>query len=207
VLSGLITRFPPASIWQTPRQPGWCRDRCSIGPTHSSEMVADGGDGHPRDCRTDLPPGCRLGHTSRTGWSRLVAGRRAGLGSRNCGRAPLAGARPHVRVASCEFSARKRAARCGGSSWLPCHDRLARGALAYVGSRAGPVRTWCVVKATMQLPTAASSGGFPARPAIDLVLFSLPASEPFTPDLPAGSSLFMGGVAITAWPARGGGCP
>jgi O-acetylserine/cysteine efflux transporter len=82
------------------------------------------------------------------------------------------------------------------------HDPRAWGALAYIGFIAGPIGTWCVVEATMKLPTVVSSIGFLATPAVGLVLSNLLLGEPFTPDLLAGAALILSGVGLAAWPTR-----
>ncbi len=73
-------------------------------------------------------------------------------------------------------------------------------ALAY----SGLVGPWCVVEATMQLPTVVTSVAFLATPAVGLLLSNLLLGELLTLDLLAGSSLIMGGVALAASPARSG---
>ena len=75
------------------------------------------------------------------------------------------------------------------ASWL---------ALGYIGLLAGPIGTWCVVEATLKLPTLVSSLGFLATPAVSLLLANLLLGEPITTDLLVGSALIMGGVAIAA---------
>jgi O-acetylserine/cysteine efflux transporter len=79
---------------------------------------------------------------------------------------------------------------------------VAWGSMAYIGLLAGPVGTWCIIEATVLLPTMVTSVGFLATPAVGLVLSNLVLGEPFTPDLLAGSVLILGGVGIAAWPAR-----
>jgi O-acetylserine/cysteine efflux transporter len=79
---------------------------------------------------------------------------------------------------------------------------VAWGAMAYIGLLAGPVGTWCIMEATVLLPTMVTSVGFLATPAVGLVLSNLVLGEPFTPDLLAGSAMILGGVGIAAWPGR-----
>jgi drug/metabolite transporter (DMT)-like permease len=80
---------------------------------------------------------------------------------------------------------------------------VAWGATAYIGFLAGPVGTWCIMEATMLLPTMVTSVGFLATPAVGLVLSNLVLGEAFTPELLAGSALVLGSVGIAAWPGRG----
>jgi drug/metabolite transporter (DMT)-like permease len=80
---------------------------------------------------------------------------------------------------------------------------VAWGATAYIGFLAGPLGTWCIMEATVLLPTMVTSVGFLATPAVGLVLSNLVLGEPFTPDLLAGSALVLGSVGIAAWPGRG----
>ncbi len=93
--------------------------------------------------------------------------------------------------------------------WEAPHGRfgpgpVAWGSMAYIGLLAGPVGTWCIMEATVRLPTMVTSVGFLATPAIGLVLSNLVLGEPFTPDLLSGSALILAGVGIAAWPGRGG---
>jgi len=75
-------------------------------------------------------------------------------------------------------------------------------ALGYIGLLAGPLGTWCVMQATLNLPTVVSSVGFLATPAISLILANVFLGEPFTTDLLLGSALIVGGVGFAAWPGR-----
>jgi O-acetylserine/cysteine efflux transporter len=75
-------------------------------------------------------------------------------------------------------------------------------ALAYIGLLAGPLGTWCVMQATLNLPTVVSSVGFLATPAVSLILANVFLGEPFTPDLLLGSALIVGGVGFAAWPGK-----
>ena len=79
---------------------------------------------------------------------------------------------------------------------------VAWGSLAYIGFIAGPIGTWCIMEATVLLPTMVTSVGFLATPAVGLVLSNLVLGEAFTPDLVSGSALILGGVGIAAWPGR-----
>jgi drug/metabolite transporter (DMT)-like permease len=75
-------------------------------------------------------------------------------------------------------------------------------ALLFIGLVAGPLGTWCIVEATVKLPTMVSSIGFLTTPAVSLILANLFLGEPFTPDLLSGSALIMAGVGFAAWPGR-----
>jgi O-acetylserine/cysteine efflux transporter len=75
-------------------------------------------------------------------------------------------------------------------------------ALGYIGLVAGPLGTWCVMEATAKLPALVSSVGFLTTPAVSLILANMFLHEKFTPDLLAGSTLIMAGVACAAWPKR-----
>jgi O-acetylserine/cysteine efflux transporter len=75
-------------------------------------------------------------------------------------------------------------------------------ALGYIGLIAGPLGTWCVMEATVKLPTVVSSVGFLTTPAVSLLLANVFLGEPLTTDLLAGSALIMAGVACAAWPSR-----
>jgi drug/metabolite transporter (DMT)-like permease len=77
-------------------------------------------------------------------------------------------------------------------------------ALGYIGLIAGPLGTWCVMEATAKLPALVSSLGFLTTPAVSLLIASVFLHEPLTADLLGGSALIMAGVAIAAWPRRGG---
>ncbi len=79
---------------------------------------------------------------------------------------------------------------------------VAWGAMAYIGFLAGPVGTWCIMEATVLLPTMVTSVGFLATPAVGLVLSNLVLGEAFTLELLAGSALILGSVGIAAWPGR-----
>ncbi|HET6606546.1 MAG TPA: DMT family transporter [Rhodopila sp.] len=82
------------------------------------------------------------------------------------------------------------------------HQPICWIALAYIGLIAGPLGTWCVMEATMKLPTLVSSLGFLTTPAVSLLIATVFLHEPLTPDLLAGSALIMGGVGVAAWPQR-----
>ena len=91
--------------------------------------------------------------------------------------------------------------------WEAPHGRFAPGAvswgaMAYIGVLAGPLGTWCIMEATVLLPTMVTSVGFLATPAVGLLLSNLVLGEAFTVDLLAGSALILGGVGIAAWPGR-----
>jgi drug/metabolite transporter (DMT)-like permease len=91
--------------------------------------------------------------------------------------------------------------------WEAPHGQFAPGALswgsiAYIGLLAGPVGTWCIMEATVLLPTMVTSVGFLATPAVGLVLSNLVLGEAFTPALLTGSVLILSGVGIAAWPGR-----
>jgi drug/metabolite transporter (DMT)-like permease len=79
---------------------------------------------------------------------------------------------------------------------------VAWGAMAYIGVLAGPVGTWCIMEATVLLPTMVTSVGFLATPAVGLVLSNIVLGEAFTPELLSGSALILGSVGIAAWPGR-----
>jgi drug/metabolite transporter (DMT)-like permease len=81
-------------------------------------------------------------------------------------------------------------------------DALSWGSILYIGLLAGPVGTWCIMEATVQLPTMVSSVGFLATPVVGLVLSNLMLGEAFTLELVTGSALILGGVAVSALPAR-----
>jgi drug/metabolite transporter (DMT)-like permease len=91
--------------------------------------------------------------------------------------------------------------------WEAPHGQFAPGAvawgsMAYIGVLAGPVGTWCIMEATVLLPTMVTSVGFLATPAVGLLLSNLVLGEAFTADLLAGSALVLGGVGVAAWPGR-----
>jgi drug/metabolite transporter (DMT)-like permease len=75
-------------------------------------------------------------------------------------------------------------------------------AMAYIGALAGPVGTWCVMQASVELPAMVASVGFLATPATGLVLSTWWLGEPLGADLIAGSALILGGVGCAAWPGR-----
>lgn len=84
-------------------------------------------------------------------------------------------------------------------------DGVAWGALALIGLVAGPLGTWCVMQATVSLPTVVTSIGFLGTPVLGLVFSALWLGEAITPDLLAGAALILGGVVVAAWPGRGAG--
>lgn len=81
-------------------------------------------------------------------------------------------------------------------------DAGALGALALIGVAIGPFGTWCVMQATVSLPTVVASVGFLGAPVVGLVLSALWLGEGLTPDLLAGAALILGGVVAAAWPGR-----
>ena len=81
-------------------------------------------------------------------------------------------------------------------------DRTAWAALLAIGGVAGPLGTWCVMRASALLPPMVASVGFLGAPAVGLLLATVWLGETLTPSLLCGFLLILGGILVAVGPAR-----